>query len=124
MVSYTVKQDAPDLQDIKSVKTEPEGCISLFICLLVCLNLMCSMKQYTNILRVQTFLHHTFQVYHFCLNFIPGCICRITVNFGTLKDRILLIDIFASNNCSSDRNIFQNGVDALSNIDDAFLTKS
>ena len=40
--------------------------------------------------------------------------------FRTLKDRSLLINIFASNNCFSDRNIIQNGVDALSKIDDAF----
>ena len=32
--------------------------------------------------------------------------------------------IFASNNCFSERNISQNGVDALSKIDDAGLTKS
>ena len=53
-----------------------------------------------------------------------GYICRITVNFGTLKDGSLSINIFASSNCFSDRNIFQNGVDALSKIDDAFVTKS
>ena len=35
-----------------------------------------------------------------------------------------LINIFASNNCLSERNIFQNGVDILSKIDEAFLAKS
>ena len=35
-----------------------------------------------------------------------------------------MIKSFASNNCFSDRNIFNNGVDALSKIDDAFLAKS
>ena len=59
---------------------------------------------------------------HVYCNFILGYIRRITVNFGTLKDE--LISIFASSNCCSDRNIFQNGVDTLSKIDDAFLTKS
>ena len=53
-----------------------------------------------------------------------GYICRITVIFGTLKGGSLLINIFASNNCFNDRNIFQNEVDALSKKDDAFLTKS
>ena len=33
-------------------------------------------------------------------------------------------NILASNNRFSDRNIFQNDVEALSKIDDAFLTKS
>ena len=75
-------------------------------------------------LRVRTFLHQTFQVYHVYCNFILGYICRIAVNVGTMKDRSLLINIFASNIWFSDRNIFQNGADALLKIDDAFLTKS
>ena len=56
------------------------------------------------VLRV---LHQTFQVFHFYCNFILGYICRIAVNFGTLKDESLLINIFASNICFSNRNIFQ-----------------
>ena len=43
--------------------------------------------------------------------------------FGTLKDGSLLINIHASNHYFSIRNIFQNGVDALSKIDDALLTR-
>ena len=66
----------------------------------------------------------TFQVCHVYFNFILGYICQITLDFGTLKDENLLIDNFALNNSFSDRNIFKNGVDALSKIDDAFLTKS
>ena len=51
--------------------------------------------------------------------------CRITVIFGTLKDGSLFINIFApNNNCFSDRNIFQNGVHTLSNIDESFSTKA
>ena len=73
-------------------------------------------------LRVRTFFHQTFQVCHVYCKFIPGYICRITLNFGTLKDRSLSINIFASKNCFADRNIFQNGIDALSKIDEAFLT--
>ena len=69
-------------------------------------------------------LHQTFQVCHVCCNFVLGYICRMTVNFGTRKDESLLINIFASNNCFSNRIIFQNGVDALSKINDAFFTKS
>ena len=54
------------------------------------------------------------------LQLILSYICWIAVNFATLKDRSLLINIFASNNCLSDRNIFRKGVDALSKIDNAF----
>ena len=46
------------------------------------------------------------------------------VIFGTLKDGSLLIDTLASNICFGYRNMFQNGVDALSKIVDAFLSKS
>ena len=50
-----------------------------------------------------------------CLLLLYTCyICWITVNFETLKNGSLLINICASNNCFSDRNIFQNGVAALS----------
>ena len=81
----------------------------------------------TPALRVQAFFHtqcKTFQVYHVYCIFILGYTCRITVNFGMLKDKNLLINIFASNDCFSDRNVFLNGVDTLSKIDNAFLTKS
>ena len=47
-----------------------------------------------------------------------------TLIFGALNDENLLINIFASNNCFNYRNIFQNGVDVLLKLDDAFLTKS
>ena len=40
------------------------------------------------------------------------------------KDGSLLINTLASNICFSYRNMFQNGVDALSKIVDAFLSKS
>ena len=53
-----------------------------------------------------------------------GYMCRITVIFGTLKDGSLLINILASNNCFSYRNIFQNGVNTLSKIGNTFLSKS
>ena len=72
-------------------------------------------------LWVQAFLHQTFQVYHVYYNFIQCSICRITVNFRILKDESLLIKV--ASNKFSDRNIFQNGVDALSKINDIFLTK-
>ena len=41
-----------------------------------------------------------------------------------MKDGSLLINTLASNICFSYRNMFQNGVDALSKIVDAFLSKS
>ena len=69
------------------------------------------------------FRHQTFQVHHVYCNFILGYICRITANFRTLKDGSLQINIFESKNYFSDRNIFQNDVDALSKIDDAFSAK-
>ena len=40
------------------------------------------------------FFHQTFQVYHVYCSFILAYIRRITVNFGTLKDASLLINIF------------------------------
>ena len=78
-------------------------------------------------LRVRTFFHQTFQSCHFYCAFILGYLCQNTENFGTLKDGILLINIFASKICFCDRNIFQNGVDAMSknsNILHRFLHSS
>ena len=75
-------------------------------------------------LRVQAFFHKTVRVCHVYCNFKIGFTCRITVIFGTLKDESLLINILASNICFSYRNMFQNGVDALLKIVDAFLTKA
>ena len=75
-------------------------------------------------LRVRAFFHKTVRVCHVYCNFKIGFTCRITVIFGTLKDESLLINTLASNVCFSCRNMFQNGVDALSKIVDAFLSKS
>ena len=75
-------------------------------------------------LRVRAFFHKTVRVCHVYCNFKIGFTCRITVIFGTLKDGSLLISTLASNICFSYRNKFQNGVDALSKIVDAFLSKS
>ena len=75
-------------------------------------------------LRVRAVFHKTVRVCHVCFNFKLGFTCRITVIFRTLKDGSLLINTFASNICFSYRNMFQNGVDALSKIVDAFLSKS
>ena len=75
-------------------------------------------------LRVRAFFHKTVRVCHNYCNFKIGFTCRITIIFGTLKDGSLLISTLASNICFSYRNKFQNGVDALSKIVDAFLSKS
>ena len=75
-------------------------------------------------LRVRAVFHKTFRVCHVYCNFKIGFTCRITVIFGTLKDGSLLINTLASKICFSYRNMFQNGVDALSKIVDAFLSKS
>ena len=75
-------------------------------------------------LRVRAFFYKTVRVCHVYCNFKIGFRCRITVIFGTLKDGSLLINTLASNICFSYRNMFQNGVDALSKIVDAFLSKS
>ena len=75
-------------------------------------------------LRERAVFHKTVRVCHVYCNFKIGFTCRITVIFGTLKDGSLLINTLASNICFSCRNMFQNGVDALSKIVDAFLSKS
>ena len=75
-------------------------------------------------LRVRAVFHKTVRVCHVYCNFKIGFTCRITIIFGTLKDGSLLINTLASNICFSYRNMFQNGVDALSKIVDAFLSKS
>ena len=74
-------------------------------------------------LRVRAFFHETVRVCHVYCNFKIGFTCRITVIFGTLNGGSLLINTLASNICFSYRNMFQNGVDALSKIVDAFLSK-
>ena len=74
------------------------------------------------ILRVRAFFHKTVRVCYVYCNFKIGFTCWIAVIFGTLKDGSLLITL-ASNICFSYRNMFQNGVDALSKIVDAFLSK-
>ena len=77
-----------------------------------------------SVLRVRAFFHKTVRVCHVYYNFKIGFTCWITVIFGKLRDGSLLINTLASNICFSYRNMFQNGVDALSNIVDAFLSKS
>ena len=79
---------------------------------------------YRTVLRVRAVFDKTVQVCHVYCNFKLGFTCRITVIFGTLKDGSLLINTLASNICFSYRNMFQNGVDALPKIVDAFLSKS
>ena len=74
----------------------------------------------TILLRVRAVFHKTVRICHVYCNFKIG----FTVIFGTLKDGSLLINTLASNICFSYRNMFQNGVDALSKIVDAFLSKS
>ena len=81
-------------------------------------------EQLLIVLRVRAFFHKAVRVCHVYCNFKIGFTCRITVIFGTLKDGSLLINTLASNICFSYRNMFQNGVDALSKIVDAFLSKS
>ena len=75
-------------------------------------------------LRVRAFFHKTVQVCHVYCNAKIGFTCRITVIFGTLKDVSLLINTLALNICFSYRNMFQKGVNTLSKIVDAFLSKS
>ena len=75
-------------------------------------------------LRVRAVFHKAVRVCHVYCDFKIGFKCRITVIFGKLKDGSFLINTLASNICFSYRNMFQNGVDALSKIVDAFLSKS
>ena len=81
-------------------------------------------RKFCEILRVGAFFHKTVRVCHVYCNFKIGFTCRITMIFGTLKDGSLLINTLASNICFSYRNMFQNGVNSLSKIVDAFLSKS
>ena len=75
-------------------------------------------------LRVRAFFHKTVRVCHVYCNFKIGFMCRITVIFETLKDGSLLVNTLASNNfVLATENMFQNGVDALSKIVDAFFVK-
>ena len=105
--------------------------LSLFIYSLIDILFFCVCNNYSlheNVnlasLRVRAFFHKTVRVCHVYCNFKIGFTCRITVIFGTLKDGSLLINTLASNICFSYRNMFQNGVDALSKIVDAVLSKS
>ena len=87
-------------------------------------NSNCFTWSHNDTLRVRAFFHKTVRVCHLYCNFKIGFTCRITVIFGTLKDGSLLINTLASNIWFSYRNIFQNGVDVLPKIVDAFLSKS
>ena len=76
-------------------------------------------------LRVRAFTNKTFRA-GFTMStvtFLLGYMYRIAVLFRALKYISILIDIFASNNYFSYRNIFQNGIDTLSKIDDTFFYK-
>ena len=57
--------------------------------------------------------------------FTTTCNVHISANriFGTLKDESLPIHSLASNNCFSNRNFFQNAVNALTNIVDDLVSK-
>ena len=55
------------------------------------------------------------------LNLITSVILPL---FGILREESLLSNILAPDNCVSYRNIFRNGVDPLSKIADAFLSKA
>ena len=92
--------------------------------ILILIKVLNWLKWWLSFLRVRAFFQKTVRVCHVYSNFKIGFTCRITVIFGTLKDGSLLINTLASNVCFSYRNMFQNGVDALSKIVDAFLSKS
>ena len=89
----------------------------LFDCFLACSRHVIALKG-TSVF----FFHKTVRVCHVYCNFKIGFTCRITVIFGTLKDGSLLNNTLASNICFSYRNMFHNGIDALSKIVDAFLS--
>ena len=76
---------------------------------------------YVSLLRVRAVFHKTVRVCHVYCNFKIGFTCRITGIFRTLKDGSLIINTLASNICFSYRNMFQNGVDTLSKVVDAFF---
>ena len=98
--------------------------VFVFVLLLLLLLFVVFYVKTSCALRVWAFFHKTVRVCHIYCNFNIGFTWRITVIFGTLKDGSLLINTLASNICFGYRNMFQNGVDALSKIVDAFLSKS
>ena len=51
------------------------------------------------LIRVQAFFQKTYPVYHVYCNVILGYTCWITLNFGKLKDKNILINMFSSSNC-------------------------
>ena len=71
--------------------------------------------------RVWGFFHKTVRVWHVYCNFKLGYTCKITGTLGTLKDRSLLSNIWF---CNKQNNIFQNGVDALSEIVNVVLLET
>ena len=77
-------------------------------------------------LRAQTYFHETFQVYHVYYNFILGNICRITVNFVTLKDGSLLIffNIMPQTIVIATETSSKTALTLCQKIDDAYLTKA
>ena len=87
-------------------------------------NLNFSLRQYVHLKGTSGFFIRLFGICQVYCNFKLGYTCRITVIFETLKGGSLLINTLASNICFSYRNMFQNGVDTLSKIVDAFLSKS
>ena len=115
-VSFRV-DDGPERPIMKS-----DRCTVDFYFIIFCWN--CNKPLLGSVLRVRAFFLKTVRVCHVYCNFKIGFTCRITVIFRTLKDGSLLINTLASNICFSYRNIFQNGIDALPKIVDAFLSKS
>ena len=101
-------------------------CFGILNCKIVVIQLLvyAAMTVLNKTLRVRAVFHKTVQVCHVYCNFKIGFTCQITVILGTLKDGNLLINTLASNICFSYRNMSQNGVNGLSKIVDAFLSKS
>ena len=61
-------------------------------------------------------VNNTNRVCHVWGNFYPGYMCWTTTIFGIMKDGSPEINSLALNNCFSYRNVFQNGVNALSKM--------
>ena len=56
----------------------------------------------------------TYEIFHAYCIFCSGFMCQTTVNFGITKDGSHVLNILASWNCFTCRNLFQNGANDMS----------
>ena len=81
--------------------------------------------KYVHNMFVQIYLHFlllkgtnsrqkTHEIFHVYCIFYSGFMCQTTIIFGIAKDGSLVLNTFASLNCFTCRNLFQNGANDMS----------